>query len=55
MPLLIAGEQIIAAFQSVRDGVVFTSKRIIAINVQGLTGKKKDFQPSPTAKFRPFP
>lgn len=53
-PLLIAGEQIIAAFQSVRDGVVFTSKRIIAINVQGLTGKKKDFSTLPYSKIQAF-
>jgi hypothetical protein len=36
-------EQIIQAFKGIRDGVVFTNKRIIAINIQGLTGKKKGF------------
>lgn len=30
-----------------RDGVVFTSKRIIAVNVQGLTGSKKVFTSLP--------
>ena len=30
-----------------RDGVVFTSKRIIAVNVQGLTGSKKDYTSIP--------
>ena len=35
-------EEIIQAFQSMRDGIVFTTKRIIAINVQGITGKKKE-------------
>ena len=34
-PMLVNGEQIIDTFQSIRDGVVFTTKRIIAINVQG--------------------
>ena len=35
-----SGEEVIQSFQSIRDGIVFTTKRIIAINVQGLTGKK---------------
>ncbi|MDF2178487.1 PH domain-containing protein [Aliiglaciecola sp. CAU 1673] len=45
--LLIPGEEIVDAFKSMRDGVVFTSKRIIAVNVQGLTGSKKDFTSLP--------
>jgi hypothetical protein len=45
--LLIEGEEIIDAFKSMRDGVVFTSKRIIAVNVQGFTGSKKDYTSLP--------
>ena len=41
--LLLDGEQVIDAYKSMRDGVVFTTQRIIAVNVQGLTGSKKDF------------
>ena len=33
-PILIPGEEIVASFQAIRDGVVFTNKRIIAINIQ---------------------
>lgn len=51
---LIPGEQVISAFQSIRDGVVFTNKRIIAINVQGVTGKKKDFTSLPYSKIQAF-
>ena len=51
---LIDGESIIGSYQSVRDGVVFTNKRIIAINVQGLTGKKKDFTSIPYSKITTF-
>ena len=51
---LINGEEIIGTYQSVRDGVVFTNKRIIAINVQGLTGKKKDFTSIPYSKISTF-
>ena len=41
--LLFDDEEIIDSYKSMRDGVVFTSKRIIAVNVQGITGSKKDF------------
>jgi len=51
-PLFVNGETIISAFQSVRDYVVFTTKRIIAVNVQGLTGKKKDFTSLPYSKIK---
>jgi len=45
--LLLEGEQVIAAYKSMRDGVVFTTRRIIAVNVQGITGSKKDFTSLP--------
>ena len=41
--LLINGEEIIYAFKTIRDQLVFTNKRIIAIDVQGVTGKRKEF------------
>lgn len=53
-PLLIHDESIVAAFQAMRDGIVFTDKRIIAINVQGVTGKKKDFTSLPYSKIQAF-
>ena len=45
--LLLHNEEIVDAYKSMRDGVVFTNKRIIAVNVQGLTGSKKDFTSLP--------
>lgn len=53
-PLLIRDESVIATFQAMRDGVVFTDKRIIAINVQGVTGKKRDFTSLPYSKIQAF-
>ncbi len=52
MPLLVDGEGVIAAFKAVRDYVVFTDKRLIAVNVQGLTGKKQDFTSLPWSKVQ---
>ena len=53
-PMLVDGEQIISTFQGIRDGVVFTSKRLISINVQGITGKKKDFTSLTYSKVQAF-
>ena len=53
-PILIGSEEIIGSYQTIRDGVVFTTKRIIAINVQGITGKKKDFTSLPYSKIQAF-
>lgn len=53
-PMFVNGEEIIQSFRGIRDGVVFTNKRIFAINVQGLTGKKKDFTSLPYSKIQAF-
>lgn len=54
LPMFISGENILASFQGIRDGVVFTNKRIFAINVQGITGKKKDYSSLPYSKIQAF-
>lgn len=53
-PLIIEGEQILACFKAVRDFVVFTNKRMIAVNVQGMTGKKRDYTSLPYSKVQAF-
>lgn len=47
-------EQIIAAFKTIRDQVVFTNKRVIAANVQGITGSKVDYTSLPYNKVNAF-
>lgn len=54
MGLLIKGEEIVAAFQTVRDQLLFTNKRIIAVDVQGITGKRKSFSTLPYSKIQFF-
>ena len=51
-PILTDDEEILSSYKGIRDGVVFTTKRIIAINVQGITGKKRISHPCRIAKFR---
>ena len=53
-PLLIEGEYIVAAFKTIRDSVVFTNKRVIAVNVQGITGRKVDFTSLPYSKVQAY-
>ena len=53
-PLLIVGEHIVAAIKALRDSVVFTNKRVIAMNVQGITGKKVDFTSLPYSKIQAY-
>lgn len=52
--LLIPGEEVISSYTAVRDYVVFTNKRVISVNVQGLTGKKKDYTSMPYSNIVSF-
>ena len=52
--LLIDGEVIVLAFKTVRDQLIFTNKRIIAVDIQGLTGTKKGFSILPYANIQYF-
>ena len=51
-PLFVDGEQIHLAFKGMRDSVVFTNKRLISVNVQGVTGKKRDYTSLPFSKIQ---
>lgn len=53
-PILVSGEEIVRCFQSIRDGVIFTNKRIITVNIQGITGTKKDFTSLPYSRIQAF-
>ncbi len=53
-PLLVEGEMIVAAFKTIRDFVVFTDKRVISANVQGITGKKVDYTSLPYSKVQAY-
>ena len=48
------GEIIVGCYKAIRDYVVFTDKRLITINVQGITGKKKDFTSLPYKRIQAF-
>ena len=52
--LLVDGEEILCAFKTVRDQLIFTSKRVISVDVQGLTGTRKSFSSLPYSKVQYF-
>lgn len=52
--LLLEGESIAAAFKTVRDQLIFTNKRVIAVDVQGITGKRRSFSSLPYSKVQFF-
>ena len=45
--VLVEGEQPYAAFKTMRDSAVFTSKRLIVRDAQGLTGRKVEIYSLP--------
>jgi hypothetical protein len=54
LKMLLDDETIEAAFHTIRDQLIFTNKRIISIDIQGLTGKKIDFTSIPYSRIQTF-
>ncbi len=52
--VLFAGEEIESAFKIFRDKWVFTNKRLIMQDVQGLTGSKKEYHTVPYKSITHF-
>ncbi|WP_175491048.1 MULTISPECIES: PH domain-containing protein [Pontibacter] len=53
-PILIDDERIERAYKLIRDMLVFTNKRLILVNKQGLTGTKTDYQSIPYSSIKMF-
>ncbi len=51
---LIDGELIKHAYKLVRDKIIFTNKRVIIVNKQGITGRKKEYMSIPYSKITMF-
>lgn len=50
--LLVEGEEIMCAFKTVRDQVIFTNSRIFVVNVKGVTDKKIAYFSYPYSKIQ---
>lgn len=47
-------EAVLLSYKHSRDRVIFTDRKIIAIDFQGITGKKKEFRIFPYSKISSF-
>ncbi len=52
--MLIPGEKIEKAYKLIRDMFVFTNKRLILVDKQGITGSKVDYQSIPYGSITKF-
>ena len=52
--MLVQGEEIAACFQGIRDYLVFTDRRLITVNIQGVVGKKQDFTSLPYKRVQAY-
>jgi len=52
--LLVDGETVEVGFQVIRDTFIFTSKRLILVNIQGVTGKRVEYLSVPYDKITKF-
>ncbi len=52
--LLVAGEEIEIGFKLIRDTFIFTSKRLILIDKQGVTGRKMEYMSIPYKSISRF-
>ncbi|MBQ8508159.1 MAG: PH domain-containing protein [Clostridia bacterium] len=50
--MLVQGEEIAFCFQGIRDYLIFTDRRLITVNIQGVTGKKQDFTTLPYKRIQ---
>jgi len=53
-PFLAIGERVERAFRVMRDMLVFTNRRLISIDRQGVTGKKVDYRSVPYSNITMF-
>ena len=52
--ILIAPEHVIGVYKTIRDEVIFTDHRIIAVDVQDITGKRQEITTIPYSKIQYF-
>lgn len=52
--IILERETIFASFSSMRDKLIFTNKRIISVNAQGITGTKVDYTSIPYSKIQAY-
>jgi Bacterial PH domain len=52
--ILVNGETIVGGYKLLRDSIVFTTERLLIVNVQGITGSKISYQSIPYSSIKVF-
>jgi hypothetical protein len=52
--VLTSTEEILCAYKGIRDSFLVTSKRLLCVNKQGVTGKKQDYLSIPIENIQAF-
>lgn len=52
--MLVDGERAVAAYKTIRDVAIFTNKRLIARDAQGITGKKTEIYTLPYSSINMY-
>jgi hypothetical protein len=53
-PILVSEERILKAYKLVRDMIIFTDKRVLFVDKQGMTGKKVEYLSLPYGKITAY-
>lgn len=52
--LLLDGEEVMGVYKTIRDQVIFTNRRILTVDVQGITGKRQEIFTMPYSNIQYF-
>ena len=52
--LIGSNEEVLLSYKSVRDRLIVTNKKLLIIDVQGVTGRKKEYMVLPYSKLTGF-
>lgn len=52
--ILIDNENVVAGYKLIRDSIIFTTERLLLINIQGITGSKVEYKSIPYSSVKVF-
>jgi Bacterial PH domain len=52
--ILVQNEDVVGAYKLVRDSIIFTTERLLLVDVQGITGSKISYQSIPYSSVKVF-
>jgi Bacterial PH domain len=52
--ILVENESIVSGYKLIRDSIIFTTERLLLINVQGITGSKIEYKSIPYSSVKVF-